>query len=133
MTGGGGAPLYASPDKGGFSHYLVVRMRAGKIDYSVIEPGRVYIEKGANAGLIWMINSTDSALPIGLLETSIPASTAPCSALAVESRLTDYRGNHIDVPVTIRDCVRHGNTLSVTLQIPEAPRRTSVPIYLHRK
>src|SRR5438132_14107799 len=70
VTGGGGAPLYASPDKGGFSHYLVVHMRAGKIDYSVIEPGRLYIEKGANSGLIWMINSTDSALPIDLLETS---------------------------------------------------------------
>jgi hypothetical protein len=132
VTGGGGAPLYASPDKGGFSHYLVVRMRGGKIDYSLIEPGRLYAEKGTVPDL-WMINSTDSALPIGFLETTLPASRGPCSALVAESRLTDSRGNPINVPVSIRDCTKHGNTLSVALQIPEMPRRTSVPIFLHRR
>ena len=131
VLGGGGAPLYASPDKGGFSHYLVVRMRGGKLDYTLIEPGRLYAEKGTVPDL-WMINSNDSALPIGLLETTVPTSRGPCSALVAESRLTDYRGNHIDVPVTIRECTKHGNTLSITLQLPEVPRRSSVPIYLHR-
>jgi hypothetical protein len=132
VTGGAGAPLYASPDKGGFSHYLVVRMRGDKMEVSLIEPGRVYAEKGIVPDL-WMINSTDSALPIGLLETTIPASRGPCSALVAESRLTDYRGNHIDVPISIRECAKHGGTLSVALQLAEVPRRTSVPIYLHRK
>src|SRR6202022_4635783 len=49
VSGGAGAPLYAPPDKGGFSHYLVMRMRGDKMEYSLIEPGRVYAERGTSA------------------------------------------------------------------------------------
>jgi hypothetical protein len=111
-------------------------MRGDKLEVSLIEPGRVYAERGTSAdpheSLVWMINSTDSPLPIGLLETTVPASMGPCSALSVESRLTDSRGNHVDVPVTIRDCTKQANILSIALQLAAVPRRTSVPIYLYR-
>src|SRR5262249_41294974 len=41
VAGGAGAPLYATPDRGGFSHYLLVRVVGHQILYDVIEPGRL--------------------------------------------------------------------------------------------
>jgi 3',5'-cyclic AMP phosphodiesterase CpdA len=43
VSGGGGAPLYAAPDEGGFHHYALVRLREGTVEvdpYPVEPPER---------------------------------------------------------------------------------------------
>ena len=44
VAGGAGAPAYASPDRGGFAHYLVVRLPSApgsQPSYEPVEPGRL--------------------------------------------------------------------------------------------
>ena len=81
VAGGAGAPLYASPDRGGFSHYVIVRVSGRKVTYDVIEPGRLYIEgvknPPAGAEQFWIVNSNDAAQPLPLrgLQVEVPAAT----------------------------------------------------------
>jgi hypothetical protein len=97
VAGGAGAPLYASPDRGGFSHYLVVHMSGGKISYELIEPGHLYIDETPEsmpaefcngARCAWIVNSNDvhQALPLNGIDLTVPASLGDCSHLTVQSR-----------------------------------------------
>jgi hypothetical protein len=83
VSGGAGAPLYAPPDRGGFAHYLLVRVsgkgRDLRVSYNVIEPGHLGVAEGARtpAGdTLWFVNgndTTDPVLPIGKLAVTLPA------------------------------------------------------------
>ena len=42
ITAGAGAPLYSSPEKGGFYHYLYVTIKEGKLSIAVIKPGNIF-------------------------------------------------------------------------------------------
>ena len=42
ITSGAGAPLYASPEKGGFYHYLYVTVKEKKFRIAVITPGNIF-------------------------------------------------------------------------------------------
>jgi UDP-2,3-diacylglucosamine pyrophosphatase LpxH len=138
VAGGAGAPFYAPPEKGGFSHYLVVEMKGDQLSYKIVEPGHVYAEEAkaakASEHLVWLINSSDLLLPARRIETSVPRSLGACADLVVESRLTKYDGTPIPVPVTIANCTAYGNENHVTITATDgAPRRASVPIYVHKK
>ncbi len=88
VAGGAGAPLYAPPDQGGFSHYLVVRLSQGKVSYDVVEPGRLYVEEAPapeGEARFWIVNSNDTAQPLALrgLAVEVPASLGACADLTV--------------------------------------------------
>ena len=81
ILGGAGAPLYASPDDGGFSQYLVVRLHGSEVSYDLIEPGRLFAEaapSGPKESRLWVVNSNNSDLPLRGIE------------------LTDVHGRSID-------------------------------------
>lgn len=40
---GGGAPMYAPPERGGYSHYQVVEMKNSQVTYKVLELGHLYV------------------------------------------------------------------------------------------
>jgi hypothetical protein len=44
VAGGGGAPLYARPENGGVSSYIVVEMKGSDATFNTVEPGRYYAE-----------------------------------------------------------------------------------------
>jgi hypothetical protein len=86
VAGGGGAPLYAPPDRGGFSHYLVVRLSGTKVTYDVVEPGRLSLEEavsGKNEAKLWIVNSNDMDQPLPLrgIDREVPASLGTCDSL----------------------------------------------------
>jgi hypothetical protein len=109
VAGGSGAPLYASPDRGGFSHYLVVRISGDKIGYEVVEPGRLYLEEAAGKPgehRFWIVNSDDFAQPIPLrgIDVDVPASLGKCGDLEVTAT-SRRRDAETAVPgVTIGSC-----------------------------
>jgi len=73
-------------------------------------------------------------LPVRRMETSVPRSVGACKDLVAESRLTKYDGTPIPVPVTIASCTPTGKVNKVTISATDgAPRRSSVPIYVHKK
>ncbi len=83
VAGGAGAPLYAPPDRGGFAHYLLVRVTgtAGslKVSYNLIEPGHLGVAEGASVPegeTLWFVNGNDTVdpkLPIRRLAATLPA------------------------------------------------------------
>lgn len=85
IAGGAGASLYATPDRGGFSHYIVVQVKGSELSYQLIEPGHLFTEaaKGAPGETkLWVVNANDSELPLRGIEAPLPAA-ADCPALTV--------------------------------------------------
>lgn len=86
VAGGAGAPLYASPDRGGFSHYLVVRLAGSKVTYDVVEPGRLSLEDaaaGPTEAKFWIVNSNDIEQPLPLcgIDREVPSTLGTCDSL----------------------------------------------------
>lgn len=135
VAGGAGAPMYAPPVKGGYSHYLVVEMKNDRLTYKVVEPGRLYVQAGkaekSSERMFWLINSSDLELPIRRLETSVPESFGKCNALTVESRLKNWDGTEIPVPLQITHRAKANGRCHLTIALTDlAPNRSSVPIYV---
>jgi hypothetical protein len=109
VAGGAGAPLYASPDRGGFSHYIVVRISGSAVSYEAVEPGRLYLEDAqAKAGehRFWIVNSDDFAQPIPLrgIDVDVPASLGKCGDLEVTSTARKRDAEVAVAGVTIASC-----------------------------
>ena len=129
IAGGAGAPLYASADRGGFTHYVVVRVsKAGAITYDVIEPGRLSVEPGQSKTAekkLFVENANNSEIPLRGVPVTVPG---PCP-LAARSDLKKSDGTPIPVEVTVRSCVARAGKASARLSL-RAPRRVTVPVFV---
>ena len=134
IAGGAGAPLYASPDRGGFSHYVVVRLSGSALTYELVEPGHLYVEKGPDlhgTATTWIVNGNDADIPLRGAEIDAPAVLGPCRALVSESSLRKTDGTPVEVPVSIAGCAGQGRNRRAILTLT-SPRGTSVPVSIHR-
>ena len=134
VAGGAGAPLYASPDRGGFSHYVVVRLSGTALAYDLVEPGHLYVEKGSDlhgTAMTWIVNGNDADIPLRGAEIDAPAVLGPCRALVPESNLRKTDGTRVEVPVALAGCAGAGRTRRAILSLT-SPRGTSVPVSIHR-
>jgi 3',5'-cyclic AMP phosphodiesterase CpdA len=132
ISGGAGAPLYASPDRGGFSHYVVVRLTGSTARYDLIEPGHLYVETGSNLEgekTTWIVNGNDVDIALRGVSLEAPASLGPCRALVAESHLKKSDGTPVPVPIAATGCAVENGKRRVKLALT-APRGTSVPIAL---
>ena len=134
VAGGAGAPKYAPPENGGFSHYLVVAMKGNEPAVTIVEPGHFYVERGTHGHAAWLVNATDTPIPARRAEFSVPASTGKCGDLVATTTLTKWDGTPIPVPVAITKCTTAGGKRNLTLAVTgNVPRRSSVPIDVHRR
>jgi hypothetical protein len=134
VAGGAGAPLYARPEMGGFSHYLVVQMKSTTPVVTVVEPGHLYVERGTHGHAAWLVNSGDTPLPVRHVEVSVPASTGRCAELVASTSLTTWDKKPIPVPVEITMCTTAKGRRNLTLTVAgDVPRRSSVPINIQTK
>ena len=126
-TGGGGGTLYAQPNRGGFSHYLLVHASAGAVEIEVIEPGHLEVVTTAgNDGLeavsaVRVINTTERRLHARNIELRAPRLSDPVG-YRVSTRYVEFDGTAIDLPASIRDVADNGDgsvTVSVELTIPD--------------
>jgi hypothetical protein len=138
VAGGAGAPLYAPPDRGGFSHYLVVRLTGTKISYDVVEPGRLSLEEatpGTNEAKFWIVNSNDidQPLPLRGVEREVPASLGGCDSLTAAAA-AKKRDTWVAVEgVSIDACTPGtGGKLRLHFKVPPLPQ-TSVQVTVRRK
>jgi len=121
VAGGGGAPLYAPPEHGGFSHYLVVRLHDGKVSSETIGPGRLFtqaVPAGPGETRLWVVNGNDSDLPLRGIEAALPAG-ADCKGLSATAEVP-YRARTAP-EVTIAACADGKARLEA-----DATRRRSV-------
>jgi calcineurin-like phosphoesterase family protein len=145
VVGGGGAPLYASPDRGGFSHYVLVRVGAdNRIGYDVIEPGRLYVEPAvggaggtAAEARLWIVNSNDVGnLTLGGIRAEVPASLGACADLTASSELKKRDGSVVAVPLKIVSCnpgTPEKPAHQLRLRAEGVPAGTSLPVVIRRK
>jgi hypothetical protein len=140
VAGGSGAPLYASPDRGGFSHYLLARVNGNKVQVDVVEPGRLYVEKAEEAAKpakarprearYWIVNSNDAILPVRGMVVMVPRSFGPCDRLTAATELMRREGVLVPVPISIENAVIRGESCRLTLAVPVVPADTSVPVVI---
>lgn len=138
VAGGSGAPLYAPPDHGGYSHYILVRLTAdNKPSYEVIEPGRLYVEPAAGTATearLWIVNSTDIG-PLNLhgIETEVPASLGACGELTASAALPKRDGTTVSLPLSIASCTPGTIVNKLRLKAEGMPAGTSMPVVIKRK
>ncbi|HEV7518022.1 MAG TPA: metallophosphoesterase [Thermoanaerobaculia bacterium] len=138
VSGGAGAPFYASPDRGGFSHYLLVRLAGNRASYDVIEPGHLYVEPLAGLpgtdgeARFWIVNSNDlGPLVLDGVETEVPAKLGACNELQATS---DFKGRD-GKPVTLTtvSCTPGKSVHKLRLRAEGVPAGASVPVVVRRK
>lgn len=132
IAGGAGAPLYASPDRGGFSHYVIVRLTGNAVACEVVEPGHLYVETGLDLRgepTTWIVNGNDADIPLRGAEIAAPASLGRCRDLAATSNLRKTDGTPVPVPVSVVGCAAGERGRRAVLALT-SPRGTSVPVTL---
>lgn len=128
VAGGAGAPLYARPEKGGVSSYIVVEMKGNDATYNVVEPGRFYAEGAGD--VVWLINSNDVEIPARRIEATVPASVGKCGDLA----FTQTLAKKFDGEIREVSCKASGGNLDLTLETSkDMPKRSSMDIRVHAK
>ena len=133
VAGGAGAPLYASPDRGGFSHYVIVRLAGNAVAYDVVEPGHLYVETGPDlrgAATTWIVNGNDADIPLRGAEVPAPSALGPCRSLSARSNRRKTDGTPVPVPVAVVGCAATGGRGRRAILALTSPRGTSVPVSL---
>jgi hypothetical protein len=112
VAGGAGAPLYAPPERGGFSHYLIVQVtgrgRDLQVSYRVIEPGHLGVGEGvkpAAGDTLWFSNANDTgslALPVRRLEWNLPADRSGSCAEFLTGIQSPYKATCAEGPDGLR-------------------------------
>jgi hypothetical protein len=138
VAGGAGAPLYAPPERGGYTHYILVRLGAdNQVTYDVIEPGRLYAEPAAGTATearLWIVNSTDiGPLNLNGIETEVPASLGACGELTASASLPKRDGSVLSVPLSIASCTPGTLVYKLRLKAEGMPAGTSMPVVIRRK
>ncbi len=135
ILGGAGAPLYASPEDGGFAQYLVVRLHGDQPTYDVIEPGRLFVEAAPSPAKsetkLWVVNSNNSDLPLRGIEASVPASAGECAALGAAGTMLRRKDN--PPSFAIAGCLAAGDQRKVRLSVDAFPKRKSVLVTIAAK
>ncbi len=125
-VGGAGSPLYAQPPKGGFSHYVIVSVTPERVDFNVVEPGRLDVDYVAgNDGIepvtcARVANTTDRDLLVRNLELRVPR-LASDDQYRVSVDYVDWERKRQDHPVRLRsvhDCGDGSVNLSAEVSIP---------------
>ena len=105
ISGGTGAPLDATPEQGGYLHFLVVHVDGAKVTNQILQPWRLDLayqsgspldEKAASTGSAWLTNENHEELSL-TVPFRVKAGTG---ALAASARIA-YKGKTKDVPATI--------------------------------
>jgi len=126
-TGGGGGTLYAQPPRGGFSHYLLVRVEGTTFEVDVLEPGHLEVQYVAgNDGLepltvARVVNTTERRLRARNLELRVPRLSAP-ELYRVTTDYVEFDGTRVELEPTLRAVVDNGDgsvTLAVEVDVPD--------------
>lgn len=130
-SGGSGAPLYAQPQDGGFSHYIVVEVTGDVLRMRVIEPYHLEIVYTAgNDGMepvstARVTNSTDSFLHARNVVFRLPRISGS-GRYDVTAILKNYQGQLVELHPAVRGAVdNHDGSASVSVAVDMPPATTS--------
>jgi hypothetical protein len=119
-TGGGGAPLYAQPDRGGFAHYLLVTVGGDEVDYNVVEPFHLEYELLDGGTRVRLANTTDRDLLLRNVSLSAPRA----GSYKLVCDFVDFARRHRPVRARIAEIEEHERGTSIRAEV-EVPTGTS--------
>jgi predicted glycoside hydrolase/deacetylase ChbG (UPF0249 family)/3',5'-cyclic AMP phosphodiesterase CpdA len=135
-SGGGGAPLYAPPDRGGFAHYLLVTVGPDGVDYAVVEPFHLEAaEVAGNDGLrlastLRVANTTDRDLTLRGLELRCPRLASP-EGYRLELDFSDYARAPATTRAAIAEVTDAGDGSAIVRVEAEVPTGTAFHVTVH--
>lgn len=135
-SGGGGAPLYAPPDRGGFAHYLLVSVGPDGIDHAVIEPFHLEVEAVAGhdglrlASTLRVANTTDRDLTLRNLELRCPRLASP-AGYRLEVDFSDYAREPTRTRARIAEVEDAGDGSATVRVEADVPTGTAFHLTVH--
>jgi calcineurin-like phosphoesterase family protein len=125
-AGGAGSPLYAQPQAGGFSHYVLVRAGQAGVEHTVVQPFHLTVDQVAGGDGIYremtvrVSNTTDRDVRCRNLELRLPRLAAR-EGYRLRTRGRDWERRPIELPVALReveDCGDGSVLLHVEVDVP---------------
>ncbi|MDX6554560.1 MAG: hypothetical protein QOD86_755 [Miltoncostaeaceae bacterium] len=135
-SGGGGAPLYAPPDRGGFAHYLLVTVGPEGIDHAVIEPFHLEAaEVAGNDGLrlastLRVANTTDRDLTLRGLELRCPR-LASAEGYRLEVDFSDYAREPATTRARVAEVTDAGDGSAIVRVEADVPTGSAFHLTVH--
>jgi Calcineurin-like phosphoesterase len=122
VAGGAGAPLYATPENGGFSHYLLVRVsgtgRDTKVTYDVIEPGHLSVMPTGKPNEFWLVNSNNADVPMRRIVPPKDLSFVPAGAPSIRAEYKERDGTVKELMITKNDDTAGAVTFKAKPNVP---------------
>jgi hypothetical protein len=119
-VGGGGAPLYAQPDHGGFAHYLLVHVNGDDVDYNVVEPFHIEYEVLDGGARVRLANTTDRDLVL----RNVPLRAPRAENYRLACEFFDFARRRQPVRARIAEIKSDGGTASIRAEV-EVPTGTA--------
>ncbi len=118
ISGGAGAPLDATPEEGGYFHYILVHVAKGKATYQVLPLDSIQVSYVGST--IRVGNYAYGEIKLG--DLTVHAAKPPTSATAY----LDKKGKHIDVPIKIKAVEKDATGYTVHLSLKLGQHRQTV-------
>jgi hypothetical protein len=129
ITGGAGAPLDATPDKGGFLHYLLIDVDGTQVTPQIFQPWHLEVNYpdgdggGATTERAWVSNTND--FPVTTKHIVFHMASLPAGQTWAVTAGTAYKKKTESVPAQIVSVTPVGTGVEVVATVTAAPARTT--------
>ena len=134
ITGGAGAPLDATPDKGGFLHYLRISVDGTQVTSQIFQPWHLEVTypegdaKGATMERAWVANTDD--FPVTAKRVVFHMAALPMDQTWAATAGVTYKDKSKPAPARVVSVTPSGATVEVVVSADLVPHRTT-EISLH--
>jgi len=131
ISGGAGAPLDASPDQGGFLHYVVVHVDGNKITTDILQPWHLAVTypngdgNGQSRETAWVENTNHPDVTVGAVVFHIKS---PATGITASALIAGYKGKPAKpVPASIvsQTPSTDGKSVTVVVSLTAKSARTT--------
>lgn len=125
ISGGAGAPLDASPEQGGYLHYLVIAVNGKQFTTQVLQPWHLEVNYPSGAGRVWVANTNKAPVVADGVTLHVPA-PKPGERLVAAAAVT-YKDKSKPAAAQILSVTPDagGKTATVGVRATLAPSRTT--------
>jgi len=132
ISGGAGAPLDASPDQGGFLHYIVVHVDGDKITTDILQPWRLSVtyphgdSNRQSTETAWVANENNSNVDVGGVVFHVKAPKT--GVLTASGVIAGYKGKPakpVTATIVSQTPSQDGKTITVVVAVNAKSARTT--------
>jgi hypothetical protein len=131
ISGGAGAPLDASPDQGGFLHYLVVHVDGNKISTDILQPWHLSVTyptgdgNGQSSETALVENTNHTSVTVSDIDFHINAPVVPGIAAMASVNYKGKKAKPTPANIVSQTLSADGKTETVVVEIAAKSARTT--------